>query len=389
MKRNQSSKQETNAHRLTEKNNEPDPKPRQPAALPGIVAQAVPSSPGRCWRPAMKITRIILYAAVLVFGLLLVQTVSSRDASTDDLANLAGQFVPLLILIVAGIITYQARIRGASKGLALGIPLAIQAIIAFGLAAPGFGRLVFVFMLVPMVVVCGLLVMLVKPRGLKAVPKPAQIPSPVPSLLPEAMPTGNPPTGGRWRQWPALQWGLTLLAVSLTAQLLPAGMLYVETKWAVLNAVLGFVYLIVVRGGLWVGLPLTILGLLKQGGLNFSAKRPNAIQPTADEPPTPLASPPSQPKTNRFPGWFSLLLGLAGLAWFPYQIIERRASYGLLGYEEYTIQDNLRSMGPMVLLSLLFAIIGLGTICRWRWANGMALLVGLVLIALALIALNS
>lgn len=62
----------------------------------------------------MKITRILLYAAVLLFGLLLVQNVSSRDATTDDLATLAGQFAPLLVLFVAGIITYQARIRGAS-----------------------------------------------------------------------------------------------------------------------------------------------------------------------------------------------------------------------------------------------------------------------------------
>jgi len=336
----------------------------------------------------MKITRILLYAAALLFGLLLVQRASSRDASTDDLANLAGQFLPLLILIFAAIITYQARMRGASKGLALGIPLAIQAIIAFGLVGPGFGRLILLFMLVPMMVVCGLLVMLVKPRGQKAVPKPAQIPPPVPSVPPEAMPTGNPPTGGRWRQWPALQWGLTLLAVSLTAQLLPAGMLYGETKWAVLNAVLGFVYFIVVSAGLWVGLPLTILGLLKQGGLLFPAKRPNAIQPSFGEPPPPLASLPSKPKTNMFLGWFLLLLGLAGLAWFPYQIIERRVSYGLFGREEYTIQENLRSMGPMVLLSLVFAIIGLGVIWRWRWGNGMALVVGLVLFLLALIALN-
>ncbi len=239
-----------------------------------------------------------------------------------------------------------------------------------------------------MVVICGLLVMLVKPRGQKAVPKPAQIPSPVPSVPPEAMPTGNPPTGGRWRQWPALQWGLTLLAVSLTAQLLPAGMLSGETKWAVLNAVLGFAYFIVVRAGLWVGLVLTIFGLLKQGGLISPSKRANAKQPAVGEPSPPCESLPSKPKTNQFLGWCLLLLGLAGLAWFPYQIIERRASYGLLGYEEYTIQDNLRSMGPMVLLSLLFAVIGLGVIWRWRWANGLALLVGFVLIALALLALN-
>lgn len=336
----------------------------------------------------MKITRILIYAAVLLFGLLLVQRVSSLNASTDDLVNLAGQFVPLLMLMVAGIITYQARIRGASQGLALGIPLAIQVIIAFGLVDPGFKRLVFLFMLVPMVVVCGLLVMLVKPPRQKAVPKPVQIPPPVPSVPPEATPSNNLPTGGRWRQWPALHWGLTLLAVSLTARLLPAGMLYGETKWAVLNAVLKIIYSIVVSAGLWVGLPLTIVGLLKQGGLNFSSKRSNAILPTAGEPPTPTASLPSKPKTSLFLGWCLLLLGLAGLAWFPRQIIERKSSYVLSGYEEYTLQDNLRAMGPMVLLSLLFAIIGLGVIWRWRWANGITLLVGFVLILLASIALQ-
>jgi hypothetical protein len=330
----------------------------------------------------MKVTRILAYAAALLFGLLLVQRVTSIDGSTEDLLNQAGQFLPLLILFAAGIITYQARIRGASEGLAMGIPLAIQAIIALALVGPGFGRLILVFMLVPMVVVCGLLVMLVKPRGQKAVSKPA------PSVPPEAMPTGNPPTGGPWRQGSALQWGLTLLAVSLTARLLPAGMLPGATQWAVLNAVLGFVHFIVVSAGLWVGLALTILGLLKRGGLIFPAMRPHANPPTAGQPPPPPASLPSKPKTNMFLGWCLLLLGLAGLAWFPYQIIDRRARYGLFGYEEYTIQDNLRTMGPMVLLSLLFAFIGLGVIWRWRWANGVALLVGFVLVLLVLIALN-
>lgn len=336
----------------------------------------------------MKITRILVYAAVLLFGLLVVQRVSSLDASTEDLVNQAGQFVPVLMLIVAGIITYQARIRGASQGLAFGIPLAIQVIIAFGLVGPGFGRLVFVFMLVPMVAVCGLLAMWVKPRGQKAVPKPVPTPSPVPSVPPEAVPAGKPPTGGWWRDWSALQWGLTLLAVSLTARLLPLGMLHGATKWAALNAVLGFVYFIVVSAGLWVGIGLTIVGLLKQGGLLFPAMRPKAIQPAANQPPPPLASLPSKPKTNMFLGWCLLLLGLAGLAWFPYQIMERRARHGWFGYVEYTVQDNLRTLVPMVLLSLLFAIIGLGVIWRWRWANGITFLVGFVLILLVVIALS-
>lgn len=48
VKRNQRAKKEPNAHRPTEENNESDPKPRLPAGLPGIVAQAAPSSPGRC-----------------------------------------------------------------------------------------------------------------------------------------------------------------------------------------------------------------------------------------------------------------------------------------------------------------------------------------------------
>ncbi len=102
----------------------------------------------------MKMPRILVYAAVLLSGLLLVQRVSSRDASTDDLVNQAGQFVPVLMLVVAGIITYQARLRGASQGLALGIPLAIQVIIAFGLVEPGSGRVFLLMMLVPMVAVC-------------------------------------------------------------------------------------------------------------------------------------------------------------------------------------------------------------------------------------------
>ena len=336
----------------------------------------------------MKITRILVYAAVLLFGLLLVQRVSSLDASTDDWVNQVGQFVPVLMLVVAGMITYQARLRGASQGLALGIPLAIQVIIAFGLVGPGFDRAFLVMMLIPMVAVCGLLVMLVKPRGQKALPKAAQIPSPVPSVPPEAMPTDNPPTGGWWRQWSALQWGLTVLAVSLTARLLPLGMLYGATKWAALNAVLGFVYFIVVSAGLWVGIGLTIVGLLKQGGLFFPAQRPNAIQPTAGESSPPLANLPSKRKTNMFLGWCLLLLGLAGLAWFPYQIMQRRVSYGLFGREEYTVQDNLRTLVPMVLLSLLFAVMGLGVIWRWRWANGITFLVGFVLILLVVIGLG-
>jgi len=334
----------------------------------------------------MKITRLLLYAVVLLFGLLLVQRASSLDASTDDLVNLAGQCVPVLMLIVAGIITYQARIRGASQGLAFGIPLAIQALIAFGLVGPGLNRLVLVFMLIPMVVVCGALVMLVKPRSQNAVPQPAQIPAPVPGVPLEARPTGTPPTGGRWRSWSALQWGLILLAVSVTAHLLPAWMTDVKTKWAVLNTVLRFIH-ILVGAGFWVGLVLTIFGLLKQGGLIAPSKRPNANLPAVGEPPPPGESLPSKPKTNVFLGWFLLLLGLAGLAWFPYQIIERRVSYGLFGRDEYTIQDNLRTLGPLVLLSLCFAIIGLGVIRRWRWGNGRALLVGLVLLLLALIAL--
>ena len=46
----------------------------------------------------LKITRLLLYATVLLFGLLLVQRASSLNASTDDLVNLAGQFVPVLML---------------------------------------------------------------------------------------------------------------------------------------------------------------------------------------------------------------------------------------------------------------------------------------------------
>lgn len=336
----------------------------------------------------MKIARILVYAAVLLLGLLLVQRVSSLDASTEDLVNQAGQFLPLLMLIVAGTITYQARIRGASQGLAFGIPLAIQAIIAFALVEPGFGRVFFVLMLVPMIVICGLLVMVVKPRGEKAVPKPVELPPPLPSIPPEeVMPTGNLPTGERWRQGTALQWGLTLLAVSLTARLLPAGILHGETKWALFNAVLRVVDLIVVGGGLWVGLGLTIFGLLKQGGLIFPALRPNAIQATAGEPSLPRASLPPKPKTNLFLGWYLWLLGLAGLAWFPSHIMERRSRHGWFGYEEFTVQDNLRTLGPLVLLSLLFALIGLGVIWRWRWANGITLFVGFVIILLVSIGL--
>lgn len=336
----------------------------------------------------MKNARFLIYAAVLLFGVLLVQRVSTRDASTDDLSNLAGQFVPLLILIVAGIITYQARIRGASQGLAFGIPLAIQAIIAFGLVEAGLGRVFLLLMLVPMVVVCGLLVMLVKPRGKKAVPKPVEIPPSLPSVPPEeAMPAGNPPTGGWWRRWSALQWGLILFAVGLTAHLLPLGMLVGQTRWAVLNLVLRYVQVIVVDVGFLVGLPLVMFGLLVQGRLNFPGKHPNAIQPTAGEPSPPLASLPPKPKTNPFVGWCMLLPGLAGLAWFPYQIIERKSRYGWFGYEEYTLQDNLRTMGPLVLVSLLFAIIGLGVIWRRRWANGITLFVGFVIILLVSIGL--
>lgn len=212
----------------------------------------------------MKATRLFIYAAVLLFGLLLVKRASSLNGSTDDLANLAGQFVPLLILCVAGIITYQARIRGASQGLAFGIPLAIQAIIAFGLVGPGLGRLVFLFMLVPMVVVCGLVVMLVKPRGQKAVPKPAQNPSPERNVTSSAMPTGKP---------------------------------------------------------------------------------------------------------NRLAGWVMMVLGGLGIYYFMNIILYRRHSYGLLGEEDYTLEDNIRSVGRLVLISIFFMITGLGVICGWRWVK--------------------
>ena len=54
----------------------------------------------------------------------------------------------------------------------------------------------------------------------------------------------------------------------------------------------------------------------------------------------------------------------------------------MLGYREYTIQDNLRSIGPMALLSLHFVIMGIGRICRQRWANRPAMLIGCVIVFL-------
>ena len=96
----------------------------------------------------------------------------------------------------------------------------------------------------------------------------------------------------------------------------------------------------------------------------------------------------SQPQASIFPGLFLLLLGIAGLAWFPYQIMNHRSSYGLLGYREYTIQDYLRSIGPMALLSLHFVIMGIGRICRQRWANRPAMLIGCVIVFALWFTLN-
>ena len=143
------------------------------------------------------------------------------------------------------------------------------------------------------------------------------------------------------------------------------------------------------------------------GGLTGSRVPANLLQP--EVPTGPLASPEtasanpcasreaaaapgSLPRrgreTNPILGWLLLLLGLAGAVWFSHKIATRRTVYGWLGPEEFTLEDNLRTMGPIVLLSLYLAILGLGVIRRWRWAGIPALVLGFVILFVILVALN-
>lgn len=50
-------------------------------------------------------------------------------------------------------------------------------------------------------------------------------------------------------------------------------------------------------------------------------------------------------------------------------ILTRTVSYGLLGREDYTIADNVRICGGLILVSLFFAIAGVGVLRRWRWVR--------------------
>jgi len=119
----------------------------------------------------MKITRIFLNAVILILGLFIIQRVydstlsSSGNSDADVVGEAVGQFVLPVILVVAGGITYWARRRGASQGVAFAIPLLIQLCVACTLIEQGFVRRFLVMTVTPMIVVCGLIAMLVKPRS--------------------------------------------------------------------------------------------------------------------------------------------------------------------------------------------------------------------------------
>ncbi|MCX6896612.1 MAG: hypothetical protein NTZ16_14195 [Verrucomicrobia bacterium] len=100
------------------------------------------------------------------------------EFSDQPLAEAAGQFLLPAMLVVAGCITYCVRRCGASQMKAFGLPLLIQLLLTGGFfIANRVHRdvvhmfpiwIVFAVTLVPMVVVCGITALIIKPADDKA-----------------------------------------------------------------------------------------------------------------------------------------------------------------------------------------------------------------------------
>jgi len=118
--------------------------------------------------------RFGIYAAVIIGALLAITTALAWATNPDTFADTLCQHVWFLMLIGAGVITFLLRRRGASEAKAFATPLLIEALITLVLfmadgISPDNQHLApmwffFAIMLVPMVVVCGLVTRLTKPR---------------------------------------------------------------------------------------------------------------------------------------------------------------------------------------------------------------------------------
>jgi hypothetical protein len=100
------------------------------------------------------------------------------EHSDQPLAETAGQFILPAMLVVAGGITYWTRRCGATPKQAFGLPILIQLLLVAGLFISNRVHrdvvhmfpiwVVFAAALVPMVVVCGITALVVKPADGKA-----------------------------------------------------------------------------------------------------------------------------------------------------------------------------------------------------------------------------
>ena len=64
-----------------------------------------------------------------------------------------------------------------------------------------------------------------------------------------------------------------------------------------------------------------------------------------------------------------MLIGLIGMAYYSYWLVNRKHCYGIFGEEEYTLQDNIRDLGRLVMMAFIFFLAGIGVLRRWRWVK--------------------
>ena len=80
-------------------------------------------------------------------------------------------------------------------------------------------------------------------------------------------------------------------------------------------------------------------------------------------------------------GWLLIIAGVTGAGHYYNLILTRKSSYSMMGpATTYTLQDNLRSIGPVVLLCLFTALVGVGVLRRWRWVRTAAWLLSIIVV---------
>jgi len=280
--------------------------------------------PNRRTRLAANLKRrIAIYLSVLLAGVVVTRFAGEAlDKDPEALARLGAQLLPLAMLAVAGTTTFQLRRRGFAQGFAFWIPISIYLLIVLGFwyhhrISPDLRSMipawaVLALLCIPMVAVCGLLALLVRPRT----PQIACVTEiqPAEANQRQPQPPNDPPEPVEMAgETPCLSPEATLVSGSLPAR---------------------------------------------------------------------------SRETHPLLGWFLLLLGVAGAAWFSHKIATRRIVYSWFGPQEFTLEDNLRAMGPIVLFLVYLVIFGVGVIRRWRWVGIPSLVLGFMAMFILLVALN-